>query len=119
MWMAVQKSAGRSGPAGAERDHAEGGQDGEGQTEARVARSDLLVDLLLADGAADVLVDVFELAGALGRVRLAAGDLGDPLQLDPVHGHRLAPTADLDVAVLGAVGDGVDRDVLVAGGAGG
>ena len=48
-------------PASAEGDHPERRENRESQTETGVSRGDLPVDLLLADGASDVLVDLFEL----------------------------------------------------------
>ena len=103
----------RGGPAGGEADQAQGREEGEAKAEAGVAGGDVLVDVIRADGGADVGVHVLQLLRCGGGVGLTAGDVGDPFQLGPIDRDHLAAAVDLDVAVLGAVGDGVDRYPLV------
>ena len=64
----------------------------------------------LADFAADVVVHPIELIQVLGRIGFAAAGVGDRGQQVLVRRHPLALAVEVDIAVLGAVGDRVDRD---------
>src|SRR5690606_24198285 len=89
---------------------APGGQ-GEQQGDADEAGRDVAVLDLEAERASDVGVDLAELVGVGGLVRLAVGVLGEGAQGLLVHRDAGGLAFDVDGAVGGAEGDGGDGDL--------
>src|SRR4029453_12729454 len=95
-------------PTSAKRDQPQRAEDRKAQSEAGVTCGALSVHLFLANRAADVPVNVFQLSCRSRGVGLSARDLGYARHLSPVSRRWLPPAPNIDVTVGVTVPDGVN-----------